>query len=128
MSASNTPPSSSPAHAYSNAFATFSEEDQATARRMADEIALHWGVLSAASAFPAQYHPDPEVLNWGVGVLRAVRCLARLTAGSGERDWGVGLVVGSIEMNEGTSPFFHSEIGISTANDFFLRQMCRTAY
>lgn len=78
-----------------------SASDQTTAQRIAYEIAEAWDISSPASVFPARYHPDPDASNWGVGLLSAIRCLAKMTRG--DKEGAVELVVESVEeQSKGT--------------------------
>jgi hypothetical protein len=84
-------------------FSSLSNYEQSQIHRSTTSIANAWSLVSPASAFPAQYHPDPDPNNWGLPQLDAIQRLAKMTCTSAHMAEAVGFVVGSVEReNEGT--------------------------
>jgi hypothetical protein len=60
-------------------FNAFSQEQNSLVLRLHSEITHDWDVASPASAFPYEYHPDPDVRNWGHALLTSLSHLAHFT-------------------------------------------------
>ena len=86
-------------------YTTMSTDDRARIVRLISDIGQAWNIVSPASPFPSEYHPDPDTHNWGVVLLSGLCRLAIMTqAQSSFRDQAVHYVCCSIEeRNSGMS-------------------------
>ena len=79
-------------------FTILSVDDQTRIVRLINDIGQAWHIVSPASPFPYQYHPDPDTQNWGIALLSAICRLAKTTQGQiSSRDQAVQHVCRSIE-------------------------------
>ncbi|KAF1850075.1 uncharacterized protein K460DRAFT_10290 [Cucurbitaria berberidis CBS 394.84] len=60
-------------------YTDLSADQKARINRLILDIGQAWHIVSPASPFPYQYHPDPNTLNWGIELLATLCCLAKMT-------------------------------------------------